>query len=286
MKELIDLHIHTTASDGSFSPTEVVILAHKAQLRAIAITDHDTLSGLDEAMEKAKELNIECIRGCELSTKYLNSDVHILGFFIPEENEKIQELQKNLDLFIERRNRRNTVIIQKLRDNGVDITLEEIEKEAGGKVVARPHIANVLLQKKVVKDVREAFDNWLAKGQKAYVPRESITPHYAVELLHRAGALTVLAHPRLITCSDQELENLIQELIPLGLNGIEMYHSAHSFDDERKYLDFATQYNLCVSGGSDFHGKSKPNIEIGKGKGSLRVPACILADMKKRIPKL
>ena len=271
MPELIDLHIHTTASDGSFSPSEVVKLAHQAQLKAIAITDHDTLAGLDEAMQQAQELNIECIRGCELSTRYLNSDVHILGFFIPNEKEKIQELQENLNLFIERRNKRNTIIIQKLQENGIDITLDEIEKEAGGKVVARPHIANVLIQKKVVKDVREAFDNWLAKGQKAYVPREAITPHYAVELLHKSGALVVLADPRLINCTDIELQKLIEELIPLGLNGIEMYHSAHSFEDERKYLDLAVKYNLCVSGGSDFHGRCKPNIAIGKGKGSLRV---------------
>lgn len=284
MQELIDLHLHTTASDGSFSPSEVVTLAHKAKLKAIAITDHDTLSGLDEAKQKANELNIEFIRGCELSTRHINSDVHILGFFIPEEKEKIQELQENLNLFIDRRNKRNKIIIQKLQENGISITLEEVEKEAGGKVIARPHIANVLLQKKVVKDIREAFDNWLAKGQKAYVPREAITPHEAVKLLHNAGALAVLAHPRLITCTDEELQKLIEELIPLGLNGLEMYHSAHSFDDERKYLELATKYNLCVTGGSDFHGRCKPNIAIGKGKGSLRVPACILDEMKKRIP--
>lgn len=284
MTNLIDLHIHSTASDGSLTPSEVVLSAKKNGMQAIALTDHDTLSGLAEAEEKAAENGIEFIRGCELSAKFLDTDVHILGLFVPKEKHCLADLEKELEIFIERRNTRNKAIVRKLQELGIDITLEEVEKEAGGNVIARPHFANVLLQKKVIKTPQEAFTEYLGKGKKAYVPRESITPHHAVSLLAQAKAVPVLAHPRLINCKEEELTELIKELIPLGLKGIEVYHSAHSFEDERKYLEIAHNFGLCVSGGSDFHGRSKPDIEIGRGKGSLRVPACILDGIKKCIP--
>ena len=190
-------------------------------------------------------------------------------------------MEKELDIFIERRNTRNKKIIQKLQKQGIDITLKEVEEEAGGKVVARPHFANVLLQKGAVTSIKEAFDKYLAKGKSAYVPREPITPEHAVEILTKAKAVPILAHPKLIKCSEQERINLIETLIPLGLKGIEVYHPVHSFEDERYYLELAHKYSLCISGGSDFHGKSKPDIQIGKGKGGLRVPACILDGIKK-----
>ncbi len=281
MAELIDLHTHSTASDGSFSPREVVELAKKQGLKALALTDHDTLSGLFEAEEKAKELDMEFVRGCELSAKFLDTDVHVLGLYLPKDNSLLEDLEKELDIFIERRNTRNKKIIQKLQEQGIDITLKDVEEEAGGKVVARPHFANVLLQKGAVTSIKEAFDKYLAKGKSAYVPREPITPEHAVEILTEAKAVPILAHPKLIKCSEQERITLIETLIPLGLKGIEVYHPVHSFEDERYYLELAHKYSLCISGGSDFHGKSKPDIQIGKGKGGLRVPACILDDIKK-----
>lgn len=284
MSNLIDLHIHSTASDGSLSPSDVVLLAKKQGMDAIALTDHDTLEGLEEAEEKARELNVEFIRGCELSAKFLDTDVHVLGLYVPKEKELIQDLQEELKIFIERRNTRNKKIVQKLQNLGIDITLRDVEEEAGGKVIARPHFANVLLRKGAVTSAKEAFEKYLAKGKLAYVSRESISPHHAVEILTKAGCVPVLAHPRLIKCSEQELIGLIEELIPLGLKGIEAYYTAHSFEDEHYYLKLAEKYGLCVSGGSDFHGKSKPDINIGTGKGSLRVPACILKGIKEHIP--
>lgn len=284
MANLIDLHIHSTASDGSCSPSEVVRMAKEQGLEALALTDHDTLLGLEEAEEKAKELHIECIRGCELSTKYLDTDVHVLGLYIPKDSTLLRELRQELDIFIERRNVRNKKIVQKLQEHGINITLKEVEEEAGGKVIARPHFAAVLIQKGIVNSAKEAFDKYLAKGQIAYMPREAITPLHAVELLSNAKCVPVLAHPKLIKCSEAECTELIEELIPAGLKGIEAYHSAHSFEDEHKYLTLARTYNLCVSGGSDFHGKSKPDIKIGTGKGSLRVPACILNGIKNARP--
>lgn len=285
MSNLIDLHIHSTASDGSFSPSDIVLSAKKQGMDAIALTDHDTLEGLAEAEEKAKEVNLEFIRGCELSSSFLNTDVHILGLYVPKEKSLIRDLEDELKIFIERRNTRNKKIIQKFQELHIDITLKEVEEEAGGKVIARPHFANVLLRKKIVASAKEAFDKYLAKGQLAYVGRESITPHHAVEILTKAGCVPILAHPRLIKCSEQELIGLIEELIPLGLKGIEAYYTSHSFEDEHNYLKLAQKYGLCVSGGSDFHGKSKPDINIGTGKGSLRVPACILKGIKDCIPR-
>lgn len=280
MADLIDLHIHSTASDGSYTPSEVVTLAQKQGLCALSLTDHDTLAGLHEAEEKAKELNIEFIRGCELSAKYLDTDVHILGLYVPKDRALLQDLEKELAVFIERRNTRNKKIITKLQEHHIDITLEEVEEEAGGNVIARPHFANVLVQKNVVANTKEAFDKYLAKGKLAFVEREVISPHHAVSLLKEARAVPVLAHSKLIKCTKQEYFNLIEELIPLGLKGLEVYHSVHSFEDERYYLGVAQKYHLCISGGSDFHGKSKPDIKIGTGRGSLRVPASILAGIK------
>lgn len=284
MSNLIDLHVHSSASDGSFSPSEVVALAKKQGLAALSLTDHDTLAGLQEAEEKAQELGIEFIRGCELSAKFLDTDVHILGLYVPNDKALLKDLEKELAIFIERRNTRNKKIITKLQDLHINITLEEVENEAGGNVIARPHFANVLIQKGVVANTKEAFDKYLARGKLAYVEREFISPHHAVSILKEAKAIPVLAHSKLIKCTEQQYFNLIEELIPLGLKGLEVYHSVHSFEDERYYLGVAHKYNLCISGGSDFHGKSKPDIKIGTGRGSLRVPACILDGIKKCIP--
>lgn len=280
MADLIDLHIHSTASDGSFTPSEVVMLAKKQGLCALSLTDHDTLAGLDEAEKKARELSIEFIRGCELSAKYLDTDVHVLGLYVPKDKAFLQDLEKELAVFIERRNTRNKKIVAKLQEHHINISLEDVEKEAGGNVIARPHFANVLIQKGIVASTKEAFDKYLAKGKLAFVEREVISPHHAVSLLKEARAVPVLAHSKLIKCTEQEYFNLIEELIPLGLKGLEVYHSVHSFEDERYYLGVAQKYKLCISGGSDFHGKSKPDIKIGTGRGSLRVPACILDGIK------
>ena len=280
MADLIDLHIHSTASDGSFTPSEVVMLAKKQGLCALSLTDHDTLAGLDEAEKKARELSIEFIRGCELSAKYLDTDVHVLGLYVPKDKAFLQDLEKELAVFIERRNTRNKKIVAKLQEHHINISLEDVEKEAGGNVIARPHFANVLIPKGIVASTKEAFDKYLAKGKLAFVEREVISPHHAVSLLKEARAVPVLAHSKLIKCTEQEYFNLIEELIPLGLKGLEVYHSVHSFEDERYYLGVAQKYKLCISGGSDFHGKSKPDIKIGTGRGSLRVPACILDGIK------
>lgn len=284
MSNLIDLHIHSTASDGSFSPSEVVTLAKKQGLAALSLTDHDTLAGLAEAEEKAQELGIEFIRGCELSAKFLDTDVHILGLYVPKNKALLTNLEKELAIFIERRNTRNKKIVTKLQEHGINITLEEVEQEAGGNVIARPHFANALIKKGVVTSTKEAFEKYLARGKLAYVEREVISPHHAVTILKEAKAIPVLAHSKLIKCTEQEYFNLIEELIPLGLKGLEVYHSVHSFEDERYYLGVAKKYSLCISGGSDFHGKSKPDIKIGTGRGSLRVPACILDGIKKCRP--
>lgn len=198
MSNLIDLHTHSTASDGSCTPAEVVSLAKNQGLAALALTDHDTLSGLAEAEEKAKELDIEFIRGCELSAKYLDTDVHILGLYIPKDKELLKDLEKELAIFVERRNTRNKKIVVKFQELGINITLAEVEQEAGGNVIARPHFANVLIKKGIVANSKEAFEKYLARGKLAYVEREVISPHHAVQILKEAKIIPVLAHSRLI----------------------------------------------------------------------------------------
>lgn len=279
--ELIDLHIHTTASDGSFTPRNIIERAAKNKLRAIAITDHDTIEGLEEAQIAAKEYNIECVRGCELSTRLDTYDIHIVGLWIPQNPQKLINFHEALKIFQNRRTHRNVKIIQRLQNIGIDITMEDVQEISGGSIIGRPHFAMSLIQKKIVKTEKEAFNNYLGKDKKAYIPRDAVTPHEAIRILKEINASIVLAHPGLIKCSPHDLENIVHSLIPHGLTAIEAYHSSHNSKDERNAVALAKKCGLLLSGGSDFHGKSKPAVELGKGKGSLRVPYQVLENLKK-----
>lgn len=280
MKNIIDLHIHSTASDGSLTPTEIVHRASRLGISTIAITDHDTLDGLEEGELAAQKYGIEFIRGCEVSTRHGIYDVHVIGLWIPKDLENHSEFMDAIQSLQEKRGRRNNRIIEKLQGLGISITMEDVKKLAGGDVVGRPHFAQFLKNIGLVRSVKEAFDEYLARDKKAYEPRKAITPHDAVQLFAKIGATVVLAHPALMPCSIEELDGLLKELIPLGLNALEAYHSSHSHKDERFLVELAAKHNLLLSGGSDFHGKSKPQIELGRGKGGLRVPSFLLERMK------
>lgn len=251
-----DLHLHTTASDGTWTPSELVAAAKKHKLKGIAVTDHDTVSGIREAQINGKKLGVTVIPGVELSTEQDGGEIHILGLFINPDN-------KDLGSFLEtcRKGRidRNAKIVRRLNENGYHIELDRVAEIAGEGSIGRPHIAEALIEKGYVANRQEAFDNFLGKDCIGYVPRFKVTPEEAVANVLRAKGLPVCAHPGLF-CP----EGLIEHLRSAGLEGIEVYHSAHTELDSAKYLDLAKVKGMLVTGGSDSHGSGvSVEAEIG-----------------------
>ncbi len=283
----VDLHTHSTASDGSFSPSRLVNLAHSLGLSALALTDHDTLEGLDEAETEAKtlsstypDISFEFVRGCELSSRCGSAEAHILGLWIDRDEAKLCGLRKKLLEVQTQRFMRNSAMAEKLQALGLGVRLEDVEALAGGEIVARPHFAAQLLRIGAVKSIREAFEKYLGYKGAAYVPRELMKPEEAVSLLAECGATVALAHPMLMHCPIEDLDELLTRLKPCGLNALEAYHSEHGAADERICVELAARHGLLLSGGSDFHGESKPLVKLGKGHGSLRVSEAVLERLK------
>ncbi|SMF26508.1 PHP domain-containing protein [Desulfovibrio gilichinskyi] len=272
----IDLHTHSTASDGTLSPVELVIAAKKAGLTAIALTDHDTLAGLPEAIKAGKEYGVEVIPGCELSVKSDVGVLHIVGLWVDPYSKLLLDTFKSIR---KKRGMRNIEVVEKLQKLGLDITLEEVQERAAG-TVGRPHIARVLLDKKYVKSFDEAFLHYLGKKGKAYVPKQSLAPEEALNLLHSTGATSILAHPALLSTNEDILDEKVKELKALGLDGIEVYYSSHTPDMTGICKKLTHKYDLLASGGSDFHGTVKPEIKLGKGAGKLFVHSSVLDDLK------
>jgi hypothetical protein len=274
----LDLHLHTTYSDGSRSPADVLALAKAAGVSALAITDHDTLDGLPEALEAGKALGIEVIPGIEISSRYEESELHVLGYFLdwhdPELLDRLARLRAS-------RHRRNPRIIDKLNELGLALTYEEVKALARTDAVGRPHIARVLMDKGYVTSAKEAFDRYLAEGAAAYVPRELPTPSEAIAWIRAARGLPVLAHPSWVNANGAGLLKLCESLKAAGLAGIEVHYSTHKPQQTADYLQIAKQLDLLVTGGSDFHGLTKPDIEVGVGRGNLTVPEKLLEPLKK-----
>jgi hypothetical protein len=264
----IDLHTHSTASDGSDTPSELVRKAAACPLSVLALTDHDTLDGLDEASQEAKQQGVIFVRGCEISTSTPWGEAHFLGLWIPLQTE---ELAYTLDAIRKKRLDRNLRIAEKLRGLGFPICYEDAAALSGGKVVGRPHFAELLCRMGITESRKEAFQRYLGEGGLAYEPRKLLNPQDAVALLKRAGALVSMAHPKLLRVPHRQLEELIKTLKPLGLDALEVYHSEHNAGDIRECIDLVNKYDLQITGGSDYHGISKPQVFLGKGKGSLRV---------------
>lgn len=275
---LIDLHTHTTASDGSDAPAELVRLAAQAHLIAVAITDHDTTAGLDAACEAGKQYAIEVIRGCELGVRTPYGELHLLGLWLPEHDATLDTTLATLRTL---RTQRNKAIIDKLQEMDINITYDDVIALSGGFSVGRPHIALALCQKGYVNSVQEAFKQYLGHNAAAYVPKQGLSPQEGVSILANSGATVCIAHPMLLHCPDGWLDDTIAELRPHGLHGIEAYHSEHSHKDERYCVELAAKHNLVLSGGSDYHGKAKPAISLGKGRGSLRVAWHVLDGLKR-----
>lgn len=266
---MIDLHTHSTASDGTFSPEELVYLAKKEGLQALALTDHDTVDGLKTAYQTAKEEKLPFLCGVEISIKFNGpGHFHLLGYFLEPE---IPELDNTLKKLKKAREERNIKMIEKLNSLGIEITMEELKEIAKGEI-GRPHIANLLVKKGVVKSFDEAFEKYLKKGAAAYVPKALLLPEEAIKLIRRAKGIPVLAHPITLKLNYFELKAYLKELKDFGLMGIEAFYTEHNSEFTRFLLDCAKELGLLITGGSDFHGKNKPDIRLGKGLGNLNIP--------------
>ncbi len=280
---MIDLHVHSCRSDGTMTPTELVDYAKEKQLSAFALTDHDTVNGIDEALNRAKELkekgiaDIKVIPGIELSTEMWGKDIHIVGLFIDKE---CPEFKAYLKEFVDARDTRNKTMCEKLVGDGIDVPYDELEKFCGGAVITRAHVAAFMLKKGIVKSRREAFDRFIGDGKPYHIPRKKVTPMMGVELILKAGGVPVFAHPVLTGFSHDKLESLVASLKDAGLMGIEAVYSTYTPSDERDIRNLAAKYHLLISGGSDFHGSNKEDIDLGIGRGKLYVDESVLEDIE------
>lgn len=271
----IDLHVHSTASDGSFTPAEVVELAYKAGLSHFALTDHDTVDGITEAVTASSSYDtLEVIPGIELSCYYNNREIHIVGLYVDHKDETFLEELHSLK---QARIDRNEKMVQKFVDAGIPLTMEELLHGNPNSVITRAHFARVLVEKGVCTSKTEAFDKYLGIGCPFYLAKPQVTPEHVLNLIQNAGGTAILAHPYSYQFSKSEVEQLLDEtLIPLGLAGMECYYSTYDMGQTQELRSMALAKNLLVSGGSDFHGVVKPDISIGTGRGNLCIPETLL----------
>ncbi|WP_448374756.1 PHP domain-containing protein [Fervidobacterium sp.] len=266
---VVDLHTHTTASDGTFRPMELIEKAKLIGLEALAITDHDTISGfqqIDETVEIDPKLLL--IKGVEISAEYPTDSLHILGFNF-KDSEKVGRVLNEL---IDYRNKRNELILEKMNNHGFKVTMEELKKIAKGKAVGRPHFARLLVEKGYVQSMDEAFQKYLKDGGLFFVEKRRLKSEEAIELIKEAGGIAILAHPYQIlkdgkpfpiAPSVESLEDFIKYLKFKGLDGIEAYYSTHTNSQIDELLRIAEKYDLLITAGSDFHGDNRPNVKLG-----------------------
>lgn len=278
---MIDLHVHSNQSDGTYSPSELVSYAIEKGLTAFALTDHDTTGGLDEAMRAAScaAQSVTVISGIEFSTVYENKDIHVLGLDI---DYKTPVFLSALADFVASREQRNEKMCKKLQEYArIDITYEKLLAAFPGAVITRAHYARYLSDHGYVKSMPEAFDRYIGDHAPCFIPREKVTPAQAVQLILSAGGVPVLAHPPLYHMSDERLDRLVRTLTENGLAGIEAIYSTYTAGEEVHMRSLASQYGLIITGGSDFHGSNKPDIDLGTGKGKLYVPDELLEGLAK-----
>ncbi len=276
---MIDLHVHSNQSDGTYTPAQLVQYAAKKGLTAFALTDHDTTQGLDAAIASARQHFVTVIPGIEFSTVYEEKDIHILGLFI---DYKAPVFLSALADFVASRERRNEKMCQKLREYaGMDIHYKKLLQAFPGAVITRAHYARYMLDHGYVGSMAEAFERFIGDRAPCFIPREKVTPMQAVKLIRQAHGVPVLAHPPLYHMSDARLEGLVDTLADCGLAGIEALYSTYTAGEEAHMKSLARQYGLLITGGSDFHGSNKPDIDLGTGRGNLHVPDSILEDLHK-----
>lgn len=277
----IDLHIHSNHSDGSYTPREIVRKAAKKGLHAISIADHDTITQIKESLEAGEKCRLDVIAGVEVSADFPDGTMHILGYFVDPDNDELFDM---VSQFRAGRDERNPKIIEKLNALGADIAYEEVLREAGGLSVGRPHIARVLVKKGFVKNMDEAFRKYLAKGAPAYVNRVRFSSAKIISVIKQAGGLAFLAHPKQLRIGElSQLQTVVEQLVAEGLDGIEVYSSCHSKEETEAYQHIAHTYNLLISGGSDFHGASKPDVGLGYIGEGIELDRSLVDEMKKRL---
>jgi predicted metal-dependent phosphoesterase TrpH len=278
---VIDLHTHSTVSDGSDPPERIAELAAEAGCRAVALTDHDRLDGVETAGARAKALGVEFVPGCELSCEVGRGTMHVLVYWLTPVPGPLQDELVRLQQARDTRNQRMAELLQGL---GLPVTFEELQSEAGGSGAGRPHVAAILVRKGVVTTVQEAFDVWLAKGRPAYVEKERLLPVDALRLARASGAVAVLAHPLSLDLDPPALDRAVGELTELGLSGLEAIYGRYSPEQRAGLANLAGRHGLVVTGGSDHHGTYKPDLHVGVGRGDLDVPESALADLAGRVP--
>lgn len=280
LSRAVDLHVHSTASDGTYTPAELVQLAVSAGLSAFALTDHDTIAGISEAKLAAADCNCEVISGVELSCDYNGREVHMVGLFIDETD---PALQAELASFNERRIERNKEMVRRLQAEGLAITYEGLLADNHDRVITRGNIAKYLVDHQLVRDNPTVFSRYLGDDCRCFVPREKISPGQAIRIIHAAGGLSILAHPLLYHMNLEQLRDFLALLKADGLDGMEAIYSTFQPGDERNMKRIAGELDLLISGGSDFHGSNKPHIRLGTGMGRLFVPYEALEMLKQHL---
>lgn len=256
---LLDLHCHSTFSDGTKNPAEIVKIAKEKNLEYLSLTDHDNTRGIKIAHEEAKKSGINFVTGVEISCEYPTM-LDMLGYGMNIYDEKFHD---TLEKLLKYREDRNILMIDKFKTLDIDINIEEVQKEAGSKVIGRPHFARVLVKKGYVNNKDEAFDKYLGDGKKAYMPKKRLTPEEAIDLIKNAGGYPVLAHPKYINLKSKDFIKLVKKLKNIGLSGIEVFYSKHSKGEIEFFKKVAIENDLLMTSGSDFHGENKPDISLG-----------------------
>ena len=274
----IDLHVHSNYSDGSCSPTELVQMACEKGLYAFALTDQDSVEGIPAAFQAAVHTPVHVIPGIEITSALGGRPVHILGYGIDTGNPGLYQALMAIGLY---RDERNVKICSQLRTYGIDIDYDNLKTTFGCRLITRSHLAGFLVQHGYAADIKDAFDKYLAKGKPCYIPMRRLSTHDAVKLVLRAGGVAVCAHPVLYHMDDASCMQLLTLLRTFGVRGVEAIHSANTMEDEMKYKAMARELGMFVTGGSDFRGVLRPDIDLGTGRGNLMIPQSMLNDLKR-----
>ena len=280
--KLCDLHSHSTFSDGTFSPAQLVHLAEEMGLSALALTDHNTPKGLPEFIEAGKNSTVETIPGCEFSSEYKGRELHIVGLFFPEKT--WAEIEDFVEIMVMAKKNSNIKMIKKLNELRYDISYDEVAASTDADEFNRAHVAKVLFQKGYVPSVDDAFQTLLKKGNGIYVPPKRIPSLATIKFIKHNGAAAILAHP-FLNMNYEELEEFLPKAKTAGLDAIETHYSKFSEEETRQAKELARRFNLKESGGSDFHGSVKPDIQLGSGRGNLKVPYEFKENLEKSAKK-
>lgn len=276
----IDLHVHSSVSDGTLSPAEVTRLALEKGLSAYALTDHDSILGVKEAKQAAEGTNLKVISGAELSSSYEGTEIHILGLYLNPDHEPLTQALQTLRA---ERRRRNLDMLARFQQDGFHLTLSDLNEGMENLVITRAHFARALLQNGYVKTIDQAFRSYLNQGKKYFLPKETFSPEKAIRLIRDAGGFPALAHPIQYKLGWNKTEAMISDLTEMGLMGLEVYYSSHHVSDSSRLREISRRFNLLPTGGSDFHGSNKPDIQLGFGRGGLRVSHLLLQDIETKL---